>query len=97
MIMGAKEPLSAYQDKSLQWLLIAIGIIIVFAAFGKVMGQSFLEQASQQGEISAGEEACSRRKLSAEHLCYSFSSQSIGFDRYLCYSRVYGCLVKRID
>ncbi|MEK6853223.1 MAG: hypothetical protein AABX64_00925 [Nanoarchaeota archaeon] len=56
MIMGAKEPLNAYSDKSLQWLLIAIGIIIVFAAFGKVMGQSLLEQASQQGDAAAGEE-----------------------------------------
>ena len=57
MIMGAKEPLNAYSDKSLQWLLIAIGIIIVFAAFGKVMGQSLLEQASQQGDAVAGKKA----------------------------------------
>ncbi len=41
-IMGA---LTA--DKSILWVLIGIGLVIIFAAFGNVFGQSFTEQAFQ--------------------------------------------------
>src|SRR3989338_2847177 len=46
MVMGYKD-VKAYQDTALRWVLIAVGILIVFAAFGKVMGQSLLEQGAQ--------------------------------------------------
>jgi len=58
MLMGAKEPLDAYKDPRVYWVLIAVGIIIAFAAFGKVMGQSLLEQAAQpEKALEAGEGA----------------------------------------
>lgn len=34
-------------DKSIIWVLLGIGLVIVFAAFGNVFGQSFTEQAFQ--------------------------------------------------
>ncbi len=49
MIMGAKD-ITAYKQSNIQWILIAVGILIIFSAFGKVMGQSLLEQAAQGGE-----------------------------------------------
>jgi len=49
MIMGVKE-VTAYQDKTLQWVLVAVGILILVAGFGKVLGQSLLEQSAAQGE-----------------------------------------------
>ena len=55
MIMGAKD-VTAYQDKSIQWVLVAVGILIVVAAFGKVLGQSLLEQAGQTGTVVEGQE-----------------------------------------
>ena len=51
MIFGAKGK-DAYQDKSLQWVLIAVGILIVVAAGGKMFGQNLLE--ASQGEITDG-------------------------------------------
>ncbi len=54
MIMGYKE-VTAYQDPSIRWVLIAVGILIAFAAFGKVMGQSLLEQAAQPEQVAEGE------------------------------------------
>ena len=49
MIFGAKaEGASYFQDKSLRWVLIAVGGLIFFAAIGNVLGQSFLEA----GEIT---------------------------------------------
>ncbi|MDP3698993.1 MAG: hypothetical protein Q8R47_05390 [Nanoarchaeota archaeon] len=57
MIMGAKEPLSAYRDQRVYWVLIAVGILILVAGFGKVLGQSLLEQSAQTGEVVEGQEA----------------------------------------
>ncbi|HLD79046.1 MAG TPA: hypothetical protein VJA18_00630 [Candidatus Nanoarchaeia archaeon] len=54
MIMGYKE-INAYQDPGVRWVLIAVGILIAFAAFGKVLGQSLLEQAAQPTEVQAGD------------------------------------------
>lgn len=54
MIMGAKD-ITAYQDKTLQWVLVAVGILIVVAAFGKVLGQSLLEQGAQAGTVVEGQ------------------------------------------
>ncbi|HLD39847.1 MAG TPA: hypothetical protein VJB13_01780 [Candidatus Nanoarchaeia archaeon] len=47
MIMGAKD-VTAYKESSIQWVLIAVGILIIVAGFGKVLGQSLLEQAAGQ-------------------------------------------------
>lgn len=55
MIMGAKD-VTAYQDKTIQWVLVAVGILIVVAAFGKVLGQSLLEQAGQTEVPIEGQE-----------------------------------------
>lgn len=55
MIFGAKAE-DAYKDKALQWVLIAVVILIVAAAAGKVLGQTLLEQAGQVGEEGAGGE-----------------------------------------
>ncbi|MBI2102206.1 hypothetical protein HYT55_00050 [Candidatus Woesearchaeota archaeon] len=54
-IFGAEEKhiLSALtSDKSVLWVILGIGLVIVFAAFGNVFGQSFTEQAFQ-GEGAA--------------------------------------------
>lgn len=56
MIMGYKE-VNAYSDPGVRWVLIAVGILIAFAAFGKVLGQSLLEQAGETGEVPVGEES----------------------------------------
>ena len=42
MVFGGKniQPEKAIKDKSLQWVLIGIGLVIIFAAFGKVLGQN---------------------------------------------------------
>jgi len=39
------------------WILIAVGILIVVAGFGKVLGQSVLEQSAQTGDVVEGQEA----------------------------------------
>lgn len=51
MTFGAKETdiASALKDKTLQWTIIGIGILILVAAFGKVMGQTLTEQSFQAG------------------------------------------------
>ena len=58
MIMGYKE-INAYQDPGVRWVLIAVGILIAFAAFGKVLGQSLLDQgqAIPTDEVIEGEES----------------------------------------
>lgn len=50
-IFGAKEAdlASAVKDKAVYWTIIGIGIVILLAAFGNVLGQSFTEQAFQAG------------------------------------------------
>lgn len=55
MIMGAKEPLTAYRDQRIYWVLIAVGILILVAGFGKVLGQSLLEQGAQAGTVVEGQ------------------------------------------
>jgi len=54
MIMGYKD-IKAWEDKGIQWVLIAVGILIVVAGFGKVLGQSLLEEGAQAGTIIEGE------------------------------------------
>lgn len=49
MIMGAKD-IQAYKQTNIQWILVAVGILIIVAGFGKVLGQSLLEEAAQTGE-----------------------------------------------
>ena len=56
MIMGAKD-IQAYKQTNIQWILVAVGILIVVAGFGKVLGQSLLEQSAQTGEVAEGAEA----------------------------------------
>ena len=55
MTFGAKEAdiASAVKDKTLQWTLIGIGIVIIVAALGNVLGQS-LTEASFQGQTANG-------------------------------------------
>ena len=48
MIMGAKD-IQAYKQTNIQWILVAVGILIVVAGFGKVLGQSLLEEGAQAG------------------------------------------------
>lgn len=43
-LFGATDLSSAIKDKTLQWVIIGIGIIILVAAFGKVAGQAITEQ-----------------------------------------------------
>ena len=56
MVMGAKD-VTAYKQTNVQWILIAVGILIVVAGFGKVLGQSVLEQSAQTGDVIEGQEA----------------------------------------
>ena len=56
MIMGAKD-IKAYQQTNVQWILIAVGILIVVAGFGKVLGQSLLEQSAQTEAVAEGQDA----------------------------------------
>ena len=55
MIMGAKD-IKAYQQTNVQWILIAVGILIVVAGFGKVLGQTLLEEGAQAGTVVEGAE-----------------------------------------
>ncbi len=55
MVMGAKD-VTAYKQTNVQWILIAVGILIVVAGFGKVLGQSVLEQSAQTGDVVEGQE-----------------------------------------
>ncbi len=55
MIMGYKD-VTAYTDPGVRWVLIAVGILIAFAAFGKVMGQSLLEEGAQAEAVVEGAE-----------------------------------------
>ncbi|MBI4980140.1 hypothetical protein HZC30_01115 [Candidatus Woesearchaeota archaeon] len=50
-IFGAKEAdlTSAMKDKAVYWTLIGIALVIMVAAFGKVLGQSLTEVSFQQG------------------------------------------------
>src|SRR3989344_3428208 len=56
MLMCAKD-IKAYQQTNVQWILIAVGILIIVAGFGKVLGQSLLEQSAETGEVVEGQEA----------------------------------------
>ncbi|MDO8511568.1 MAG: hypothetical protein Q7S55_05395 [Nanoarchaeota archaeon] len=53
MIMGAKD-ITAYKQTNVQWVIIAIGILIVVAGFGKVLGQTLLEEGAQAGTVVEG-------------------------------------------
>jgi len=55
MIMGAKD-ITAYKQTNVQWVLIAVGILIVVAGFGKVLGQTLLEEGAQAGTVVEGAE-----------------------------------------
>ncbi|MBI4983649.1 hypothetical protein HZC32_03320, partial [Candidatus Woesearchaeota archaeon] len=44
---GEKDIASAVKDKTLMWTLIGIGIVIIVAAFGNVLGQSLTEASFQ--------------------------------------------------
>lgn len=50
--MGAKDAdiASAVKDKAVYWTLIGIALVILVAAFGKVLGQSLTEASVQSGE-----------------------------------------------
>jgi hypothetical protein len=50
-ILGAKEGdiKKSIGDTSVQWTLIGIGIVIIVAAFGNVLGPKLTESSSQQG------------------------------------------------
>ncbi|MBT3297401.1 hypothetical protein HN385_00595 [archaeon] len=58
-ILGAKDAdlALAVRDKSVQWVILGIAIVIILAGFGNVMGQDLLEQSQQTGETvdSSGE------------------------------------------
>jgi heme/copper-type cytochrome/quinol oxidase subunit 2 len=51
-LFGAKESdlTSAMKDKSVYWTLIGIALVIMVAAFGKVLGQSLTEASFQTGD-----------------------------------------------
>ena len=53
MIMGAKD-ITAYTQTNVQWVLIAVGILILVAGFGKVLGQTLLEEGAQAGTVVEG-------------------------------------------
>ncbi len=55
MIFGAKDTEKFYQDKGLRWVLIGVGLLIVFAAGAKVMGQTLLEQSALAGTTATTE------------------------------------------
>ena len=55
MIMGAKD-ITAYKQTNVQWVLIAVVILILVAGFGKVLGQSLLEQSAQAEGVVEGAE-----------------------------------------
>ncbi len=55
MIMGAKD-IDAYKQTNIQWILVAVGILIIVAGFGKVLGQSLLEQSAESGGVVEGAE-----------------------------------------
>ncbi len=55
MIMGAKD-ITAYTQTNVQWVLIAVGILILVAGFGKVLGQTLLEEGAQAGTVVEGAE-----------------------------------------
>ena len=57
-IFGAGEAdlASAVKDKSVYWAIIGVSIVILLAAFGHVLGQSFTELAFEEGQnVTAGE------------------------------------------
>ncbi|MBU1111927.1 MAG: hypothetical protein ABIG93_00520 [archaeon] len=53
-IMGAKDTdiALAVKDKAVQWVIIGIGLVIVFAAFATVFGQMFLEKGSTDSDTA---------------------------------------------
>jgi len=53
-IMGAKDAdiALAVKDKAVQWVIIGIGLVIVFAAFATVFGQTFLEKGATDSDTS---------------------------------------------
>ncbi len=52
-MFGLKEASleSAVKDKSVYWAIIGISAVIIVAAFGSVLGQSFTEASFQEGEV----------------------------------------------
>ncbi|HLD72017.1 MAG TPA: hypothetical protein VJA23_00380 [Candidatus Nanoarchaeia archaeon] len=57
-IFGTKEAdlTKAVKDKAVYWSIIGIAIVILLAAFGNVLGQSFTEQAFQEeGNLTASD------------------------------------------
>ena len=56
-VFGAKEEnvAKALSDKSLQWLLIGVAIVILTAGFGTVLGQQLTEASFQAGTAVVGE------------------------------------------
>ncbi len=58
-ILGAKDADFALvvRDKSVQWVILGLAIVIILAAFGNVMGQDLLEQSQTSGEsLDAGDD-----------------------------------------
>lgn len=50
MIFGAKGTEAFYKDEKLRWVILGVGILIVVAAGGKVLGQTMLEAGRGGGE-----------------------------------------------
>ena len=57
-IMGAKDAdmKLVIRDKSVQWVIIGIGLLIIIAGFAHVLGQGLLEQAYYSEDAVLGEE-----------------------------------------
>ncbi|MBU0579512.1 MAG: hypothetical protein ABH824_02970 [Nanoarchaeota archaeon] len=77
MVFGAKGT-EAYQDKTIQWILVGVGILIVVAAAGKVMGQSLLEQSAQAGEVPAGDGEVSSQNFEQNIFATLFNPKVLG-------------------
>ncbi len=56
-VFGVKDPSAALKDKTVQWAIFAVGMLIIGAAFASIFGEELLAQSVAQGEETVAGEA----------------------------------------
>lgn len=49
-VFGVKDPSAALNDKTVQWAIFAVGMLIIGAAFASIFGEELLAQSAAPGE-----------------------------------------------
>lgn len=77
-VFGVKDPSEALKDKTLQWALFAVGMLIIGAAFANIFGEDLLQQSVDPGETVVGEGGVATSDYSQNIMATIFHPKILG-------------------